>query len=140
MLIGWMGVQAFIWNAKLNERRMWRSLSWHDARQYPDDRDWPEQDGAYSWIADSPETAWLNDIPSQIKRNAAAKFCTAVTHKLRGLAKEPRPKAAGFKMSVWIKVARVAGCQEKACPASARLTVIDGDCVALDLYVAAAKD
>ena len=112
MLIGWMGAQAFIWNAKLNERRMWRSLSWHDARHYPNHRDWPEQDGAYSWIADSPKIARLNDIPSQIKCNAASKFCTAVIRKLRGLAKEPNPKAAGFKRSVWIKVARLDGCQE----------------------------
>ena len=102
LLARWIGAQAFIWNAKFNERRMWRSLSKLDARQYPDHRDWPEQDAAYSWIGESPETAWLGEIPSQIKRNAAAEFATAVTRKLRGLAGEPHPKTPSSKKSVWI--------------------------------------
>lgn len=71
LLARWMGAQAFIWNAKLNERRMWTSLSKLDARQYPAHRDWQEQDAACAWIAASPETAWLNEIPGQIKRNPA---------------------------------------------------------------------
>lgn len=45
----------------------------------------------------------------------------------------------GSKFEGMIRVARVDGCQELTCPASARLTVVDGDGMALDLYVAAAR-
>lgn len=98
----WIGAGRFIWNAKLNERRLWLSLSKLDARQYPDHRHWPEQNAMYAWIAASPETAWLNEIPGTVKRNAATLFVEAVSRKLKGLGGEPRAKGPSGEQSVWL--------------------------------------
>src|SRR5690606_32489896 len=85
----WIGCQRFIYNGKVAEDRLFTSLHFLEARQYPDTAPWGPVDRQYSQLHDVATAPFLREVPSQVLRIGCERWFTAKQRHLKGLAKAP---------------------------------------------------
>ena len=91
----WIGCFGVVWNCKVAENKA-AYQAYLQARDYDSSASppRPDQKAAHFLTAERP---WLEAVPSQIRRNAAAKWREAVQAALRGLRAFPTFRGAGDK-------------------------------------------
>ena len=88
----WIGSQRFIYNAKVEEDRLF-SAQWRiERRHYPLTKIPTPLDQTYSHFKSDELTPWLSEVPSVVLRNGAFRWMTAKTRQLKGTAKAPRKR------------------------------------------------
>src|ERR1035437_9863466 len=98
-LAKWMGCQRFIYNAKVDEERYFRTFKNHSLSlvgQYP------PCDQTYSQFKDKEISPWLYEVPSQILRNGSVRYEQAHSRFRQGLSNRPKRKYKSNRQSVWI--------------------------------------
>ncbi|MDD2610101.1 MAG: transposase [Giesbergeria sp.] len=99
VLLQWIGCQRFIYNAKVQEDRYFRTF----ARKSLDHTgQFAPIDQQYSQFKHPELTPWLSEVPSQLLRNGAAKWMQAYSRFFAGLAGRPTIQAKYGKQSVWL--------------------------------------
>jgi putative transposase len=99
ILAQWMGCQRFIYNAKVGEAAYFRTFQRHAlalAGVYP------PSDQQYSQFKDRELTPWLYEVPSEILRNGAVRYQTALSRYQQRLAGRPTYKKKSSRQSVWL--------------------------------------
>ena len=94
-LARWIGCFGVVWNLKVGEDESAFKF-WCDKGKPLEPRVRPNQAAAHFVDADRP---WLAQVPSQIRRNAAAKWFEAKTAAIKGLRKNPRRRKPFGKKS-----------------------------------------
>ena len=94
----WIGCARFIYNAKCDEDKYFRTLLKKSlsltGEQVPVDQ-------SYSQFK-TEQTGWLDDCPSQILRNSAVNWYHAYQRFFQGLGGRPQHKAKGKKDSIYL--------------------------------------
>lgn len=97
-LLRWIGCQRFIYNAKVNEDRYFRTFarkSLQHAGQFA------PQDQQYSHFI-TEATPWLREVPSQVLRNGAVRWKQAYSRYYKKLARRPTIHKKAGTQSVWL--------------------------------------
>ncbi|MDD2609721.1 MAG: helix-turn-helix domain-containing protein [Giesbergeria sp.] len=90
VLLQWIGCQRFIYNAKVQEDRYFRTF----ARKSLDHTgQFAPIDQQYSQFKHPELTPWLSEVPSQLLRNGAAKWMQAYSRFFAGLGGRPTIQA-----------------------------------------------
>src|SRR5690606_495140 len=92
-LAQWIGCQRVIYNAKVEEDKLFSAL-WKANRFTSQHVLSSPIDQQYSQFKDKEFTPWLFEVPSQVLRNGAYRFNTAKQRQLKGLARAPRKRSA----------------------------------------------
>jgi len=82
----WIGCYGVVWNLKVTEDKQ-ATEQWFANGRASEGRPKPNQSAAHFVDDIRP---WLGEVPSQIRRNAAAKWFEAKNAALKGLRKSPR--------------------------------------------------
>ena len=85
-LAHWIGCFGVVWNCKVGEDEQARK-TWSALGRPPEMR--PKSNQAAAHFVDESRP-WLGDVPSQIRRNAAAKWFEAKQAAIKGLRNHPR--------------------------------------------------
>lgn len=85
----WTGCQRFVYNAKVEEARLFAAQYRLELAVGKADVRTP-LDQQYAQFKDRELTAWLYEVPSQILRNGAVRWMTAKQRQLKGLCKAPQ--------------------------------------------------
>src|SRR5687768_14307029 len=92
----WMGCARFIYNAKCDDDKYYRSFLANSlsltGERIPIDQTYAQYKTAL--------TPWLNDCPAQILRNSAVNWFQAYQKYFQGLAARPRRKKKGNYASI----------------------------------------
>lgn len=91
----WVGCFGVIWNCKVAENK----AAYESYRQGLADKPAPDQKAAHFQTDERP---WLRDVPSQIRRNAAAKWREAMQAAFQGIRSFPRFRGAGSKKNCYV--------------------------------------
>lgn len=98
ILLRWIGCQRFIYNAKMDEDRYFRTFARKSlalaGKQAPIDQQ-------YSQFK-TKLTPWLSEVPSQVLRNGAVHWKHAYGRYFRKLARRPTRHGRGGGQSVWL--------------------------------------
>lgn len=86
VLARWIGCFSVVWNLKVAEDER-AFQAWNAQARSPDSRPRPNQSVAHFVDKSRP---WLGEVPSQIRRNAAAKWFEAKQAAIKGLRRNPR--------------------------------------------------
>lgn len=86
VLARWIGCFGVVWNLKVAEDER-AFQEWNASARSPDSRPKPNQSVAHFVDKSRP---WLGEVPSQIRRNAAAKWFEAKQAAIKGLRRNPR--------------------------------------------------
>lgn len=86
----WIGCYTVIWNCKFYENKTLYEEYLH-AKALNPSASKPKPNKAYAHFA-TTERSWLNEVPSQIRRNAACQYIEALNACLQGIRKAPTPK------------------------------------------------
>lgn len=97
-LLRWIGCQRFIYNAKVEEDRYFRSFA-RKALAFVGQH--APIDQQYSHFK-TELTPWLSDVPSQVLRNGAKRWKDAYGRFFKGLARRPRFHGKRGRQSVWL--------------------------------------
>ena len=98
VLLGWIGCQRLIYNAKVQEDRYFRRFA---RRMVGTAGESIPVDQQYSQFI-TERTAFLRDVPSQVLRNGAVKFRQAYARFFKQLGGRPKFKKRGGRQAVWL--------------------------------------
>ncbi len=98
ILSQWMGCARFIWNAKCDEDRYFRTY----ARKYCPTGTYPPVDQKTSHFKSRELSPWLSHCPSQIIRNSAVNWYQTCQKFMKGICGRPGRKPKTHKGSVHI--------------------------------------
>ncbi len=98
ILSQWMGCARFIWNAKCDEDRYFRTY----ARKYCPTGTYPPVDQKASHFKSKELSPWLSHCPSQIIRNSAVNWYQTYHKFMKGICGRPKRKPKTDKGSVHI--------------------------------------
>ena len=98
-LAQWIGCQRFIYNAKVSEWEYFRAFQRHALALTGVH---PPSDQQYSQFKDREFTPWLYEVPSEILRNGAVRYQTALSRYQQRLAGRPTYKKKSSRQSVWL--------------------------------------
>ena len=98
VLLGWIGCQRLIYNAKVQEDRYFRRCA---RRMVGTAGESIPVDQQYSQFI-TERTAFLRDVPSQVLRNGAVKFRQAYARFFKQLGGRPKFKKRGGRQAVWL--------------------------------------
>ena len=88
----WIGCQRFIYNAKVEEDKLF-SAQWRmEKRLNPSTEIRSPVDQTYSHFKSDELTPWLFEVPRGILRNGCFRWMTAKNRQLKGTAKAPRKR------------------------------------------------
>ena len=90
VLLQWIGCQRFIYNAKVQEDRYFRTFA---RKSLQHTGQFAAIDQQYSQFKHPELTPWLSEVPSQLLRNGAAKWMQAYSRFFAGLAGRPTIQA-----------------------------------------------
>lgn len=99
ILAQWMGCQRFIYNAKVSEAKYFQTFQRHSLALTGV---YPPSDQQYSQFKDRELTPWLYEVPSEILRNGAVRYQSALSRYQQRLAGRPTYKKKSSRQSVWI--------------------------------------
>lgn len=99
ILSQWMGCARFIWNAKCDEDKYYRTFAqkFTIIKQY-----YLTQDQSYSHFKSKDLSPWLSDCPSQILRNTSTNWFNTLSNFKKGLCGRPKRKAKTDKGSIYL--------------------------------------
>ena len=92
-LARWIGCQRVIYNAKVEEDRLFAAQRRMLLRQDPAASVRTPLDSSYSQFKDDELTPWLSEVPSVVLRQAVCRWRDAKQRQLQGLAKAPRRRS-----------------------------------------------
>jgi putative transposase len=98
-LAQWMGCQRFIYNAKVSEAKYFQTFQRHALALTGVH---PSSDQQYSQFKDRELTPWLYGVPSEILRNGAVRYQSALSRYQQRLAGRPTYKKKSSRQSVWL--------------------------------------
>lgn len=88
----WIGSQRFIYNAKVEEDRLFSAQWLMEKRLNPEAEVLSPLDQTYAHFKDKELTPWLSEVPGRILKNGCFRWMTAKQKQLKGLAKAPRKR------------------------------------------------
>ena len=97
-LLKWIGCQRFVYNAKVQEDRYFRTFA---RKMVGMAGQHPPIDQSYSHFI-GPDTLWLKAVPPQVLRNGAVRFRQAYQRFFKKLAGRPTIRKKHGKQSVWL--------------------------------------
>ena len=97
-LLRWVGCQRFIYNAKVQEDRYFRTFA---RKSLQHTGQYAPQDQQYSHFI-TEATPWLREVPSQVLRNGAYRWKQAYSRYYKKLAARPRLHKKSGAQSVWL--------------------------------------
>src|SRR5471030_1382325 len=110
VLSQWMGCARFIWNAKCDEERCYRTF----ARKYYPIGTYAPVDRTAAQFKDAELTPWLSGCPSQILRNAAVNWYQTYQKFMKGICGRPKrhPKTERASMHLTRELFRFDTCAD----------------------------
>jgi putative transposase len=110
ILSQWMGCARFVWNAKVDEEKYYRTF----ARKYYPVGTYAPIDTKAAQFKSKDLTPWLSKCPSQIIRNSATNWYQTYQKFMKGLCGRPKRKPKADRGSIYLtrEVFRLDHCED----------------------------